>query len=74
MKIPIDLEETAIGANFDTLRDLISGKAGFEIEPYDYVSFRVIARMANILMAKKPDELNEDIYKADNVEDAMFKA
>ena len=49
-EIPIDIENTFIGKEINTLIDCISGIE--TIIPYSDVSFRILARMADILMCR----------------------
>jgi hypothetical protein len=49
LRVPIDLESTQIGTQILSLRDVIAGKNHAGVQPYNYVSFRVIARMADLL-------------------------
>lgn len=46
--IPIDIENTEIGKDIDTLLKCVSGVD--TIEPYGDVSFRLLARIADVLM------------------------
>lgn len=49
-EIPVDIENTYIGRDISTLIDCFSGIDS--ISPYSDVSFRVLARIADILMAR----------------------
>lgn len=49
-KYPIEIEETWIGRTIDVLIYAVTGVDS--IEPYNYVSFRILQRMADILMNK----------------------
>lgn len=57
MKYPIELEETWLGRNMDVLIFAVTGVDS--IEPYNYVSFRLLQRMANILMNKIDIDVND---------------
>ena len=50
MKYPVEIEETWLGRNMDVLIYTVTGTDS--IEPYNYVSFRLLQRMADILMNK----------------------
>lgn len=51
--MPIEIEATILSQNFRDMKNIIS--AGYEsLEPYNYVSFRVIHQMANMLQVEKP--------------------
>ena len=51
------MERTYLGRNMDTLLYVLNGEDS--ISPYNYVSFRVIQRMADVLMNY---DVDEDIY------------
>jgi hypothetical protein len=56
-KYPIDIEDTWLGKNMDVL--IYAVNQGDSIDPYNYVSFRVLQRMADVLMNKiDPDVLD----------------
>ncbi len=59
MKYPIELEETWLGRNMDVLIYAVTGVDS--IEPYNYVSFRLLQRMANILMNKIDIDVNDQV-------------
>lgn len=48
MRYPIEIEDTWLGRNMDVLIYALTGTDS--IEPYNYVSFRVLQRMGDILM------------------------
>ena len=50
----MDVEETYLGRNLDTLLYVLNGEDS--ISPYNYVSFRVIQRMADVLMNQGIDD------------------
>lgn len=50
MKVPVEIEDTWMGRNMDVLISSVTGADS--IEPYNYVSFRVLQRMADVLMNK----------------------
>ncbi len=52
MSTPIEVEETWLGKTVDVLLNCITGGHN-SITPYTYVSFRVLQRLADILMFKK---------------------
>lgn len=49
-EIPIDIENTYIGKEINTLLDCISGIE--TISPYSDVSFRILARIADVLQGR----------------------
>ena len=49
-KFPIDIESTYIGKEVNTLLDCISGIE--TVSPYSEVSFRILARIADVLMSR----------------------
>lgn len=48
--IPIDIENTTIGREISSLVNCVSGID--TLQPYGFVSLRVIIKMANVLMFK----------------------
>jgi hypothetical protein len=49
-KIPIDIENTKISEDVESLIYLLSGDSNSSLHPYSDVSVRVIMRIADILM------------------------
>ena len=49
IKTPIDIENTQLASKYDLLKEVISGNGNDNLEPYNYVSFRVLVRIANLL-------------------------
>jgi hypothetical protein len=47
VETPIEVEDTQLGLSFDSLRNAITGHDS--INPYNYVAFRILHRMANLL-------------------------
>lgn len=60
MKYPIEIEETWIGRNMDVLIYALTGVDS--ISPYNYVSFRLLQRMADILMNKIDIDVIDPFY------------
>lgn len=52
-KIPIEIEDTYMGNSFDVLREAINGND--KLQCYNYVSFRILHQMADILQMKFRD-------------------
>jgi hypothetical protein len=67
---PVDLEETCLGNSFITLRDVICQQRNTNVQPFNYVSLRVLVQIANLLQHKQVIEpyessiANEDIGSA----------
>jgi len=59
-KIPVDLENTYLASKFEFLKNVISGNGNDNLEPYNYVSFRVLVKIANLLMGIVEEELVVD--------------
>jgi hypothetical protein len=60
-KCPVEIEETWLGRNMDTLLHAISGGGGREtLQPFSWVCFRLLQRMADVLVGYNLDEF-EDI-------------
>lgn len=59
-KITIDLENTFMGTQFATLREVIAGNNHKGVVPFNYISFRVIARMADLLQNKQQTNFFKD--------------
>jgi hypothetical protein len=67
VKCPVEVEETWLGRNMDGLLHAITGGGGSEtVSPYSWVSFRLLQRMADVLMCHNLDDLEDviDPYKA----------
>jgi len=58
--IPVDLENTYLASKFEFLKNVISGNGKGNLEPYNYVSFRVLVRIANLLMGIVEEKLVVD--------------
>ena len=56
MKIPIEIEYTALGNSFMTLRDCLAGTKA--LQPFTPVSFRVIQQIANVLQNYDTNKFN----------------
>ena len=56
-KIPIEVEMTEIGRNFQELRHALTGAES--VQPYTYVSIRVIQRIADILQARPEPDIHD---------------
>ena len=54
-QVPIEIETTDLGNHFVDLKSCIS-MGYLSLEPYNYVSFRVIHQMANLLQLDKPKD------------------
>ena len=50
-EVPILVEDTVMGASFDSLLNTIT--APKHIQPYNYVSFRILYRLANLIQNRK---------------------
>lgn len=50
---PVEIETTELGNEFESLRGTIQG-SHLSLRPYNYVSFRVLHQMANLLQSEKP--------------------
>jgi len=61
LKYPIEIEETWIGRSLESLQNTLNGNNS--IDPYNIVSFRILQRMANVLMNKIDIDV-EDPYSA----------
>lgn len=62
-KYPIEIETTWLGRSIDVLMFSMTGTLADSITPFNYVSFRVIQRMADILMNELDTEV-EDPFNA----------
>ena len=61
----MEVEATQLGMDFESLRNAIT--QGYEaIEPYNYVSFRILHQMANLLMPH-----DEVTYNPENLGEYM---
>ena len=64
VKVPLLLEDTSIGIKFDNLKSVVS--QGFQcLSPYNYVSFRVLSSIANLLSLEKSKEDLEPLKLSD---------
>lgn len=62
---PIEIEVTQMGMDFEALRGAI--QQGFrQIEPYNYISFRILHQMANLLQQEYPKGTYEPQGQSDN--------
>jgi hypothetical protein len=74
LKYPIDTETTSIGSTIIAIREVISGKGHSGLQPYNYVSYRVIARLADLLQEKDPVYSSYDKFTAgQSVIDQIFE-
>ena len=48
-KIPIDVECTNMASTWESLKDVIDSQGSENLEPFNFVSFRVLVRIANLL-------------------------
>ena len=53
--MPVEIETTDLGNHFADLKSCIS-MGYLSLEPYNFVSFRVIHQMANLLQLDKPKD------------------
>lgn len=62
-KVPILVEDTEMGADINRLLRVISGYQS--VEAYNFVSFRVLHRLANLMSGKlvMPEEVYEGDWK-----------
>jgi hypothetical protein len=59
-EVPIDLENTLLGQSIAELLDMLAGKSNAVIKPYNFVSYRIIAKIANLLQNKNESNLFKD--------------
>jgi hypothetical protein len=69
LKYPIEIEETWIGRNIEPLTNSLTGS--YSIEPYNIVSFRVIQRMANVLMNKIEIDVDDPYSAGVNIVESL---
>lgn len=69
---PVDLEETCLGNSFITLRDAICQQKNTSVQPFNYVSLRVLVQIANILQHKQEILPFEDLRAGDDVASALL--
>jgi len=50
---PVEVEVTQMGMDFESLRGAIQ-QGHMQIEPYNYISFRILHQMANLLQQEWP--------------------
>lgn len=69
--IPLLLEDTSIGIKFDNLKSVIS--QGFQcLSPYNFVSFRILSSIANLLTLERSKDEVEPIRQIEIEDDDSF--
>jgi hypothetical protein len=72
-KCPIDLESTQLGSQMQVLRELLAGKDHTGIMPYNFLSYRVIARMADLLEDHVPSNFAFEKFDVDITIEDLFE-
>ena len=74
MITPIELETTQLGMDFESLKMAIAPSTN-QIDPYNWVSFRILHQMANLLQNQYPQGTYLALAAGDNDEsEALIKA
>ena len=70
LKIPIEIETTALGSRLKSLIELLTGPTC--LKPYTYISFRVLHAMANLLQFEKAENKMNNYINANKIEAELF--
>ena len=70
---PIEVEDTYLGHSFDALRNAITGHES--INPYNFVSFRILHRMANLLQGEYTIQSYDpsDVHDSEKIPDQLIE-
>lgn len=71
LRFPIEVEFTEMGQDFESLRNAITGNDS--VNPYNFVAFRILHQMANLLQFYKDNELFDPYDSGENITDQLFK-
>ena len=73
IETPIEVETTQMGMDFESLRNAIS-QGNDCVDPYNYISFRILHQMANLLQSFAPPGTYDPKIIGDTQDDYIIEA